>query len=180
MLRAQTRGSRIASPPWNCGFCNTEAPPAPQCLTRRGLARTGHRGRGRGWGVQWPLVPCNGARQNAEALRFKSPRNGGASTTDQTRVREKCGVSFISSGSQSHSPKEQRVNGTPVRTRACLERVSPGQWLVSPGGRGPGTTVGRSHRGAEPLATGNAVPTPGPRTGGVFCDRSGSRNELEC
>lgn len=49
---------------------------------------------------------------------------------------------FISSGSQSHSLKEQRVNGTPVRTRACLERVSSGQWLVSPGDRGPGTTVG--------------------------------------
>ena len=137
MLRVQTQGSRIASPPWNCGFCKTEALPAPQCLTKRGLARTGDRGSGRRWAYSGPWyrgTEHDRTRRSANSSPWGMA--GPARLTKQESGRS-VGVSFISSGSQSHSPKEQRFNGTPVRTRARLERVSSGQWLESPGGRGP-------------------------------------------
>lgn len=93
VLRVQSQGSGIASPPWNCLSVKRKPSLLPSVsLKKRGLARTGDRERGWRGGLYSSPWYCGTEHDtNAEELKSKSLRNCGASTTDQTRVREKCG-----------------------------------------------------------------------------------------
>ena len=74
-------------------FCKTEALPAPQCLSQKTrTSKDGGPGEGVAGGLYSSPWYCGTEHDtNAEELKSKSLRNCGASTTDQTRVREKCG-----------------------------------------------------------------------------------------